>query len=381
SRYWDWFHIRNWPFPDHFGNHGEVLQWYDCWWGFHTLPKLNYHHPEVEAYFLNVATYWLREAGVDGWRLDVPNEVIQSFWPKFRRAVKAVNPDAYIVGEIWDDASSWLQGDQFDAVMNYRFQKALVGYFAEERMDTHAFDHTLRYLLQDYPEPATAAMLNLLGSHDTARPMTVVHRRDEGSHALESLKLMAAMQFTCTGAPCIYYGDEIGMEGDKDPDCRRCYPWDWEQQAGERDQRSELLDYYKRLIAVRKDNPALRHGVFRTLEADPHHQFYAFERHSPDSRCIVALNRGDRDRALPISPDLLATELLSNHPIRDDHVTVPARQAIIVRLAASDPKALARRLYWREGLNQTATARKLNERGMPHPAGRKGRQMDIAALV
>lgn len=97
SRYWNWFHIRDWPFPDHFGSHGEVLQWYDCWWGFHTLPKLNYHNPEVEAYFLNVATYWLREAGVDGWRLDVPNEVIQSFWPKFRRAVKAVNSDAYIV--------------------------------------------------------------------------------------------------------------------------------------------------------------------------------------------------------------------------------------------------------------------------------------------
>ena len=380
SRYWNWFHIRNWPFPDHFGNHDEVLQWYDCWWGFHTLPKLNYHHPEVEEYFLNVATYWLREAGVDGWRLDVPNEVIQSFWPKFRRAVKAVNPNAYIVGEIWDDASSWLQGDQFDAVMNYRFQKALMGYFAEEQMDTHAFDHTLRYLLQDYPEPAIAVMLNLLGSHDTARPMTVVHRRDEGSHALESLKLMAAMQFTCTGAPCIYYGDEIGMEGDKDPDCRRCYPWDWEQQAEKRGQRSELLDYYKKLITVRKDNPALRHGVFHTLEADPHHQFYAFERHSPDNHCIVALNRSDHDHALPLSPDLLATELLSNHPIRDDHVTVPARQAIIVHLAALDAKALAQRLYW-GGLNQTATARKLNEQGMPHPAGRKWQQKDIAALV
>ena len=381
SRYWNWFHIRNWPFPDHFGTHGEVLQWYDCWWGFHTLPKLNYHHPEVEAYFLNVASYWLREAGIDGWRLDVPNEVIQSFWPKFRRAVKAVNPDAYIVGEIWDDASSWLQGDQFDAVMNYRFQKALMGYFAEEQMDAHAFDHTLHNLLQDYPEPATAVMLNLLGSHDTARPMTVVHRRGGGSHALESLKLMAAMQFTCTGAPCIYYGDEIGMEGDKDPDCRRCYPWGWEQRAEESGQRAELLAYYKRLIAVRKNNPALRHGVFRTLKADSHHQFYAFERDDPDNRCVVALNRGDHDYTLPLSPDLLATELLSNLPIRNDQVTIPARQAIIVRLAALDARALARRLYWWGGFNQTTTARKLNEQGIPHPAGRKWRQRDIAAFV
>ena len=335
SRYWNWFHIRNWPFPDHFGHHAEVLHWYDCWWGFHTLPKLNYHHPEVEEYFLNVATYWLREAGTDGWRLDVPNEVIQSFWPKFRRAVKAVKPDAYIVGEIWDDATPWLQGDQFDAVMNYRFQKALIDYFAEEHMDTRAFDHTLRHLLLAYPEPAAAAMLNLLGSHDTARPMTVVRRRDDTRHALESLKLMVAMQFTCAGAPCIYYGDEIGLEGDKDPDCRRCYPWGWEKQADDRVQRAELLAYYKTLIAVRKANPALRRGAFHPLEADPQRQLYAFERRCPDNHCIVALNRSGHDHALALSPDLLATELLSNHPIRGDRVTVPARQAIIVRLAAN----------------------------------------------
>ncbi|MDS4019117.1 MAG: alpha-amylase family glycosyl hydrolase [Candidatus Competibacter sp.] len=154
------------------------------------------------------------------------------------------------------DVSSWLQGDQFDAVMNHRFQKALVGYFAEEQMDTHAFDRTLRHLLKDYPEPGTAVMLNLLGNHDTARPMTVVHRRDGGSHALESLKLMAATQFACPGAPCIYYCDEIGMEGDKDPDCRRCYPWDWEQRAEESGQRSELLAYYKR--NCRRRRPAGR---------------------------------------------------------------------------------------------------------------------------
>ena len=331
SRYWDWFHIRDWPIPEHFASHGEVLRWYDCWWGFHTLPKLNYQNPEVQDYFLSVATYWLREAGTDGWRLDVPNEVIQSFWPKFRRAVKAVKPDAYIVGEIWDDASPWLQGDQFDAVMNYRFQKALIAYFGAEDMDTCAFARTLRDLFLAYPEPATAVMLNLLGSHDTARPMTVVRSRDQ-AHALESLKLMVAMQFTCAGAPCIYYGDEIGLEGDKDPDCRRCYPWGWEQRADERAQRSELLAYYKRLIAVRKANPALRRGAFHLLEADPARQIYAFERRTPDNRCVIALNRSGQDQALPVLSDLPATELMSNRPIGGDRVTVPARQAIIVRL-------------------------------------------------
>jgi glycosidase len=144
---------------------------------------------------------------------------------------------------------------------------------------------------------------------------------------------MVAMQFTYAGAPCIYYGDEIGLEGDKDPDCRRCYPWGWEQRADERAQRSELLAYYKRLIAVRKANPALRRGAFHLLEADPARQIYAFERRTPDNRCVVALNRSAQDQALAVSSsDLPATELLSNQPIRGDRVTVPARQAIIVRL-------------------------------------------------
>ena len=134
------------------------------------------------------------------------------------------------MGEIWDDASPWLQGDQFDAGMNYRFQKALIAYFGPEDMDTWAFARTLRDLFLAYPEPGTAVTLNLLGSHDTVRPMIVVRRRDQG-RALESLKLMVAMQFTYAGPPCIYYGDDIGLEGDTDPDCRRCYPWGWEKRA------------------------------------------------------------------------------------------------------------------------------------------------------
>jgi len=219
SRYWDWFFIKKWPIPDRFAKHKDALEWYECWWGFHTLPKLNFNNREVEKYFLDVAQFWLREAHADGWRLDVPNEVIPTFWPKFRSVVKQVNPEAYIVGEIWDDATPWLQGDQFDAVMNYRFQKALLGYFAAETLDTKGLDDTLGQLMLDYPEQATAVMFNLLGSHDTARPMTAA------KGAVDSLKLMATLQFTFEGAPCIYYGDEIGMQGDKDPECRRCYPW------------------------------------------------------------------------------------------------------------------------------------------------------------
>jgi len=322
SRYWNWFFIKKWPIPDRFARHKDALDWYECWWGFHSLPKLNYSNPEVEEYFLNVAQYWLREAHTDGWRLDVPNEVIQTFWPKFRRAVREANPEAYIVGEIWDDATPWLLGDQFDAVMNYRLQKALLGYFAEETLDTKGLDQTLRQLMFDYPEQATAVMLNLLGSHDTARPMTAVKGR------LQSLKLMATMQFTFEGAPCIYYGDEIGLEGGKDPDCRRCYPWD---KSGELQNR-KLFAFYQKLITIRKANPALRTGTFRPFVVDNELEVYAYERCQGNNRCIVALNRSESSRTVALPSRLAATELLSGRSVNDDQLVVPARQAAILRV-------------------------------------------------
>lgn len=321
SCYWNWFFIKKWPIPDRFARHKDALEWYECWWGFHSLPKLNFTNPEVEEYFLNIARFWLREARVDGWRLDVPNEVIQTFWPKFRRAVKEVNPQAYIVGEIWDDATSWLMGDQFDAVMNYRFQKALLGYFAEETLDTRTLDHTLRQIMLDYPEQTTAVMLNLLGSHDTARPMTAV----KGD--VDSLMLMAALQFTFEGAPCIYYGDEIGIEGAKDPDCRRCYPW---HKPGV--QNRGLFAYYQKLIAIRNANPALRTGSFRPFVVDNARAIYAYERRADGNRCIVALNRSKSPHAVELPTRLTATELLSGRSVTAAEVVVPARQAAILRV-------------------------------------------------
>ena len=319
SRYWDWFFIKKWPIPNRFAKHKDALEWYECWWGFHTLPKLNFNNPEVEEYFLEVAQFWLREAHVDGWRLDVPNEVIESFWPKFRRAVKEANPEAYIVGEIWDDATPWLQGDQFDAVMNYRFQKALLGYFAEETLDTKGLDHMLRQIMLDYPEQATAVMLNLLGSHDTARPMTAT----KGD--LDALKLMVALQFTFEGAPCVYYGDEIGMEGAKDPECRRCYPWHKPEL-----QNCELFAYYKKLIAIRKTNPALRVGTFRPFAVDNERELYAFERRTGGNHCIVVLNRSEDGHELKLDARIKGKELLSGRELNSDRVTAPARQAIIL---------------------------------------------------
>jgi glycosidase len=146
------------------------------------------------------------------------------------------------------------------------------------------------------------------------------------------MKLMVAMPFPFAGAPCTYCGDEIGLEGENDPDCRRCCPWGWEQRAEERTERSEPLAYYKRLIALRKANPAQRRGGCHLLTADPERQLYAFGRRVPDNRCIVAPSRSGHDQVFRLSPAVPATELPGNHPVARERVTVPARQAIIVRL-------------------------------------------------
>jgi glycosidase len=203
--------------------------------------------------------------------------------------------------------------------MNYRFQKALLGFFADETLDTKGLDHTLRQIMLDYPEQATAVMLNLLGSHDTARPMTVA----KGN--VESLKLMAALQFTFEGAPCIYYGDEIGMEGGKDPDCRRCYPWDKPEK-----QNRELLAYYKKLIAIRKANPALRAGTFHPFIVDNERGLYAFERRANGNHCLVALNRSNQDHKIKLPGRVRATDLLTNHRLDGAEAIVPGRKALIL---------------------------------------------------
>lgn len=336
SRYWNWFQVRRWPIPESFSGDMQASEWYDCWWGHYSLPKFNHKEPEVEKYFLNVATYWLNCTGIDGWRLDVPNEVVPSFWPKFRRAVKAANPEAYILGEIWDDPSAWLQGDKFDGVMNYQFQKALLSYFADEEMNTPALDRTLRELLGSCPNGSIFGMLNLIDSHDTVRASTRVLAGNGAKRKLETLKLMASLQFTYPGVPCIYYGDEIGLEGEKDPDSRRCYPWGWDHK--DEGWRQELLNHYKKLIAIRKKNASLRHGDFRTIEAGARRDLYVFERSFHGNLCIIAINRSDEHQILALPKSVHTTDLLSGLKVEDDLVIVRARQMVAYELSEHSPE-------------------------------------------
>ncbi len=233
SPYVDWFHFTQFP-ANAYDEHRPPG--YQAWWGLHGLPKFNIGNPAVREFLLGVGEYWVRE-GIDGWRLDVPGEIADdSFWQEFRARVKGANPEAYIVGEIWGDARHWLQGDEFDAVMNYLFaertiaftvgshlERALVrnqGWDPTHPLDGSDFAASIEYLLHLYPREVTEVQLNLLDSHDTARFLTMA-RGD-----VTALKLATLFQMTYPGAPSIYYGDEIGLEGRRDPDSRRAFPWD-----------------------------------------------------------------------------------------------------------------------------------------------------------
>ena len=244
SPYVDWFHVHGWPLHAYSGKPN-----YDCWWGYPALPKFNTDNPDVRDYLFSVGEYWMKR-GIDGWRLDVPNEIDDdSFWQEFRRRIKAINPDAYIVGEIWDEPSRWLQGDQFDGVMNYQFRKAVLAYlFDEKPIDVSEFAKRLQ---DAFPEGRFGVPMNLLGSHDTIRLASLPCSN------LQRVKLALALLFFLPGAPCIYYGEEIGMLGGKDPDNRRSFPWDKFPEM----QKAPVYDYLKSLIALRNKERVLRDGV------------------------------------------------------------------------------------------------------------------------
>lgn len=240
SQYKDWFHIHEFPLKT------EAPANYDTFAYVPSMPKLNTEHEEVRKYLLDVARYWIEEFDIDGWRLDVANEVDHAFWREFRQTVKAAKPDAYILGEIWHDSMPWLQGDQFDAVMNYPLTTAITDYFAKADISTAQFADALTYGHNFYPETVNRVQFNLLGSHDTPRILTV------SNYNKDIVKLQMLLQFTMAGTPCIYYGDEIAMTGGFDPGCRECMIWE------EKKQDQEMLLFVKKLIELRKAQPLFR---------------------------------------------------------------------------------------------------------------------------
>ena len=248
SEFYDWFIID-----------GEKLDLkkrnFECFAHCEYMPKLNTAVPGVQHFLLDIATYWIDVADIDGWRLDVADEVSHDFWRQFRKAVKAKKSDAVIIGENWHDAYPALMGEQQDSIMNYAYTKICLDYFAKGRCDENKTVQHLNSILMRNMEQVNYMMLNLLDSHDTLRFYTEIGK--------DKKKLETALALTMffPGTPCIYYGTEIAMEGGYDPDCRRCFDWDkshWDM---------ELMDKIKSLVALKK-NPVLQWGDVSIKEAD-----------------------------------------------------------------------------------------------------------------
>jgi len=248
SRYKEWFLIDKFPIKV------EKDKTYQTFASEPHMPKLNSVNPEVRDYLISVGVHYIQKFDIDGWRLDVADEVDSDFWRAFRKAIKAIKPSALIMGEVWHNSDYYLRGDQFDSVQNYQFYEVINNYFLRKSIDLKTFKNQVVHLLTMYPEPVTRALLNQMDSHDVARSLTVA------KNDVKSLKLAILFQMTYMGMPCIYYGSEIGMEGSWDPDNRRCFDWNkehWNQ---------DIYQHYHDLIALRKNTLTLQNGSFRLIE-------------------------------------------------------------------------------------------------------------------
>ena len=244
SKYLDWYYIDELPLK---GKWGEIPNFL-CFGYYGGMPKLNLKNPEVEKYITDVACYWIRECDIDGWRLDVGDEISHFFWKRFRRAIKAVKKDMLIIGEIWHYAGDFLEGDEWDTVMNYPFYLNLIDLLADEKISVSQFVQNLGYLKGRLHKKCYPLMWNLIDSHDTARFLHLCKDNKKKQH------LAAAFQLLLPGMPMIYYGDEYGMPGANDPDCRRGMYWDEEYQD------KEMFEWYKQLLQVRKKYKCIVEG-------------------------------------------------------------------------------------------------------------------------
>ena len=253
SKYLDWYFIEGFPLES---GSGEIPN-FKCFAYHGGMPKLNLRNPEVEKFITDVACYWIKECDIDGWRLDVGDEISHFFWKRFREAVKAVKKNMLIIGEIWHYAGDFLEGDEWDTVMNYPFYLNMIDLLAEEKINVSRFVQNLGYLKGRLNKKCYPLMWNLIDSHDTARFLYLCNNNKKKQH------LAAAFQLLLPGMPMIYYGDEYAMPGANDPDCRRGMYWDVEYQD------QEMFEWYKQLLHIRKAHTCIVDGeLIETIVKD-----------------------------------------------------------------------------------------------------------------
>lgn len=302
SPYYSWYRFMDWP---------DI---YESWWGMTTLPQCEEHSEEYRDYILSgknaIVKKWIKN-GASGWRLDVVDELPGFFVKELRENVKSVDEDAVIIGEVWEDASNktaygerreYFLGRELDSVMNYPMREALID-MALGRISADAFDERLMSIKENYPMPAYYSLLNIVSSHDVERVMTLMggapprqevdreyqaHFKLDG-YALEQARdrsaLVLALQMTLPGVPCIFYGDEIGVQGYGDPFCRMTFPWD---RVDEIDPNGKMRTHYRNMIQLRKSSKAFSVGEFYSVYK--HGEVYGFIRIYEDEKYIVAVN-------------------------------------------------------------------------------------------
>lgn len=303
SPYYEWYSFSDWP------------EKYDAWWGIKTLPQVRKDCASFRRFITGengILQKWM-SLGASGWRLDVADELSGNFLRELRQTVKTENPDSLIIGEVWEDASNkiaygnrrhYFEGEELDSVMNYPFKDSIINYVksgcAEEIRET------VESICENYPKPSLDCLMNVLGTHDTERILTVLggkhfESRDERAqaalteadrkHAKSLLFVASLLQFTLPGVPCVYYGDEAGLEGFEDPFSRRCYPWGCED--------SVLIDWYTKLLHARKNCVSFAGGDYRTLRAE--NGVFVFTRSRNCVKALVLVNMGTEEVTVELS--------------------------------------------------------------------------------
>lgn len=319
SRFKDWFHIHS--FPVHYTKTDDFEVAEDM--NFDTfaftphMPKLNTANKDVQDYILTIAKYWIQEFDIDAWRLDVANEVDHHLWKKFAETCHELKEDFYILGEVWHSSQSWLQGDEFTAVMNYAFTESITNYFLEKKIPLDKLVSNLNEQLLLYRKQTNQMMLNTIDTHDTPRLLTLAG----GNKNL--MKQVLTFLYLQQGIPCLYYGDEIGLDGGMDPDCRKCMIWDPENQD------SNMFAFVQQLIAFRRENQfILSEGTLEWVNVDTATGTLAFARKIPGETLLGIFNTGDA----PIFEDYSGTRTFAHLAYESDKtITIEPNGFAIVK--------------------------------------------------
>ena len=314
SAYFDWYFVKG-NKPRKYKGHAMN---YIAWGGYGDMPKLNVLNPEVIAY-INTILEKYNNAGIAGWRLDVAGEIKPEFWRShFRPTLKELNKNALIVGEIWGDAKVYLQGDLFDSIMNYQFRDAVIEYVARAGHSARKFVNMTDYYLKRYPPQVLTSLWNMLDSHDTERFLTTVYSNEK------LFKIAVGLQMTFIGSPVIYYGDEVGMTGGKDPDNRRPMPWKEELWN------KSILNYYKKLITLRKEHPALSRGDYSVISTS--NSLLVYKREMGNDVLVIIANPGDKaERLSGITGN--HKELLTGEILEMEGLSIPPESFMIFEAA------------------------------------------------